>query len=196
MTAPLGFRFSAVSAGIRKDGRIDLALAACDEPAVAAGVFTRNLVRAAPVEVAARRVAAGVARAVLVNAGCANACTGAPGEEATLASTGAVAQALGVDAGMVLPASTGVIGALLPADKIASQAPSLVSTLSVEGWDAFSRAILTTDRGPKVARAALPGGASVLGIAKGAGMIHPDLGPPHATMLAFLFTDAVVIRHC
>ncbi len=194
MTAPLGFRFSAVSAGIRKDGRIDLALAACDEPAVAAGVFTRNLVRAAPVEVAARRVATGVARAVLVNAGCANACTGAPGEAATLASTGAVAQALGVDADMVLPASTGVIGALLPADKIALQAPSLVGALSVEGWDAFSRAILTTDRGPKVARAALPGGASVLGIAKGAGMIHPDLGPPHATMLAFLFTDAVVDR--
>ena len=194
MTAPLGFRFSAVSAGIRKDGRIDLALAACDEPAVAAGVFTRNLVRAAPVEVAARRVAAGVARAVLVNAGCANACTGAPGEEATLASTSAVAQALGVDAGMVLPASTGVIGALLPADKIASQAPSLVSTLSVEGWAAISRPNHPTDRGPTVARAALPGGASVLGIAKGAGMIHPDLGPPHATMLAFLFTDAVVDR--
>ncbi|MCC6901667.1 MAG: bifunctional glutamate N-acetyltransferase/amino-acid acetyltransferase ArgJ [Polyangiaceae bacterium] len=192
MTPPLGFRFSAVSAGIRKDGRIDLALAVADEPAVAAGVFTRNLVRAAPVEVAARRVAAGTARAVLVNAGCANACTGAAGEEATLASTAAVARALGVPADSVLPASTGVIGALLPTDKIAAQAPALVGALSVDGWDAFSRAILTTDRGPKVARAALPGGASVLGVAKGAGMIHPDLGPPQATMLAFLFTDARV----
>jgi glutamate N-acetyltransferase/amino-acid N-acetyltransferase len=87
-----------------------------------------------------------------------------------------------------------VIGALLPADKIAAHAGALVAGLSPEGWDAFSRAILTTDRGPKVASADLPGGASVLGIAKGAGMIHPDLGPPHATMLAFLFTDARVER--
>jgi len=189
---PSGFRFAAVSAGIRKDGRIDVALAASDESAVAAGVFTRNLVRAAPVEVAMRRVAAGRARAVLVNAGCANACTGAAGEEATLASTAAVGAALGVSAEAVLPASTGVIGALLPAQKISDRARELVEGLTADGWDAFSRAILTTDRGPKVASAELAGGASVLGIAKGAGMIHPDLGPPQATMLAFLFTDAEV----
>lgn len=192
MRVPSGFRFAAVSAGIRKDWRIDLALAVSNERAVAAGVFTRNLVRAAPVEVAMRRVVAGRARAVLVNAGCANACTGAPGEAATLGSTAAVARALGVEPDEVLPASTGVIGALLPADEIAAKAGELVAGLSVEGWDAFSRAILTTDRGPKLASAELPGGGSVLGIAKGAGMIHPDLGPPHATMLAFLFTDARV----
>jgi glutamate N-acetyltransferase/amino-acid N-acetyltransferase len=194
MTPPLGFRFAAVSAGIRKDGRIDLALATSDGPAVAAGVFTRNLVKAAPVEIAAQRVATGTARAILVNAGCANACTGQAGDAATVASTAAVADALGVPMHTVLPASTGVIGALLPADKIVRQSRALVDGLAVDGWDAFSRAILTTDRWPKVASAALTGGASVLGIAKGAGMIHPDLGPPQATMLAFLFTDAVVDR--
>lgn len=192
MRPPLGFRFAAVSAGIRKDGRIDLALAASDVDAVVAGVFTKNLVKAAPVEVAMRRLARGSARAVLVNAGCANACTGEAGERAALDSTAAVARALGISAELVLPASTGVIGALLPAEKIETKAGALVAELAVEGWDAFSRAILTTDRGPKLATASLPGGASVLGIAKGAGMIHPDLGPPQATMLAFLFTDAEV----
>ena len=171
MTPPLGFRFAAVSAGIRKDGRIDLALATSDGPAVAAGVFTRNLVKAAPVEIAAQRVATGTARAILVNAGCANACTGQAGDAATVASTAAVADALGVPMHTVLPASTGVIGALLPADKIVRQSRALVDGLAVDGWDAFSRAILTTDRWPKVASAALTGGASVLGIAKGAGMI-------------------------
>ncbi|MBK7580595.1 MAG: bifunctional glutamate N-acetyltransferase/amino-acid acetyltransferase ArgJ [Myxococcales bacterium] len=193
IAVPSGFRFAAVSAGIRKDGRIDLALAVSDDDAVAAGVFTRNLVRAAPVEVAERRVRSGVARAIVVNAGCANACTGEPGETATLASTDAIARALDISPDHVLPASTGVIGALLPADKISARATELVDNLSPEGWDAFSRAILTTDRGAKVASATL-GNASVLGIAKGAGMIHPDLGPPHATMLAFLFTDASVER--
>ncbi|MFO0571298.1 MAG: bifunctional glutamate N-acetyltransferase/amino-acid acetyltransferase ArgJ [Polyangiaceae bacterium] len=192
MRPPLGFRFGAVSAHIRKDGRIDLALAVSDDDAVAAGVFTRNLVRAAPVVVAEERLRSGVARAVLVNAGCANACTGDAGLRATLASTESVAQALGVASESVLPASTGVIGAVLPSEKIASAAEALVGSLSVDGVDGFSRAILTTDRGPKLARAELPGGASVLGVAKGAGMIHPDLGPPQATMLAFLFTDARV----
>jgi glutamate N-acetyltransferase/amino-acid N-acetyltransferase len=193
---PLGFRFAATAAGIRKDGRIDLALISTDAPASAAGVFTHNLVRAAPVEVAARRVAAGRARAVLVNAGCANACTGEPGMKATLETTDAVASALGVMAVDVLPASTGVIGALLPAEKVVAAIPALSARLSVDGWDEFSRAILTTDRWPKVASttlAAARGQARVLGIAKGAGMIHPDLVRPgelHATLLSFVLTDA------
>src|SRR5687767_10489765 len=109
-----GFRFSAVSAGIRKDGRVDLALAVADRPVTAAGVFTRNLVRAAPVLIAEERLKAGLARGVLVNSGCANACTGEPGRRATLDSAKAVAEALGGREQEILPASTGVIGALLP----------------------------------------------------------------------------------
>lgn len=187
-----GFRFSGISANIKKNGRRDLALAVADEPAVTAAVFTRNLVRAAPVVVAERRCQAGRARAVLVNSGNANACTGEPGLGATLESTGAVARALRVDPDEVLPASTGVIGSLLPAERIVTATPALVQALAEDGHDAFADAICTTDRWPKVAQAALPGGATVLGIAKGAGMIHPELGPPQATLLGFLFTDARV----
>ncbi len=190
-----GFRFSALAAGIKKKGGPDLALAVCDGPAAAAGLFTRNLVRAAPVEVAARRVRSGRARAILVNSGCANACTGAAGLEATLTSTAAVASALGIVADDVLPASTGVIGALLPAERIVASAPALVAGLSPDGHAAFADAIRTTDRFAKIARASAgPADAAVhvLGMAKGAGMIHPDVGPPQATMLAFLFTDALV----
>jgi glutamate N-acetyltransferase/amino-acid N-acetyltransferase len=193
MTPPIaGFRFSAVSAGIRKDGRVDVALAAADRPVTAAGVFTRNLVRAAPVVVAEERVQLGLSRAVLVNAGCANACTGEPGHRATLETTRGVALALGADEREILPASTGVIGAVLPAEKMLKKTGELVERLSPEGVDDFALAICTTDRWPKIATATLPNGARVLGIGKGAGMIHPDVGPPQATMLVFLFTDAVV----
>ncbi len=192
-----GFRFSAVSAGIRKGGRPDVALAAADRPVTVAGVFTRNLVRAAPVLLATDRVQRGVARAVLVNAGCANACTGQAGLVAARASTGAVAALLGAEPETVLPASTGVIGTVLPHERIADKARELVERLRPDGANDFAEAILTTDRWTKVSTAEVtaPGGtATVLGIGKGAGMIHPDVGPPHATMLVFLFTDAAVPR--
>jgi glutamate N-acetyltransferase/amino-acid N-acetyltransferase len=190
-----GFRFSAVSAGIRKDGRIDVALAEATREVVAAGVFTRNLVRAAPVQLAENRIVSGRARAVLVNAGCANACTGEPGLLAARDSSKAVADALGVDPALVLPASTGVIGVVLPAERIAAKARELCDKLSPDGADDFARAIMTTDRWPKVESTRLEcagGSATLLAIGKGAGMIHPDVGPPHATMLVFAFTDAVV----
>jgi glutamate N-acetyltransferase/amino-acid N-acetyltransferase len=190
-----GFRFAAVSAGIRKDGRIDVALAVADRPVVASGVVTRNRVKAAPIVVASERLRTGLLRGVLVNAGCANACTGAAGLDAARRATDAVAAALGARPVELVPASTGVIGALLPAERIVERAAELVSKLSPSGIDDFAKAICTTDRWPKVAEASIdgPGGkASLLGIAKGAGMIHPDVGPPQATMLAFLFTDAVV----
>jgi glutamate N-acetyltransferase / amino-acid N-acetyltransferase len=190
-TGVLGFRFAAVEAAVKKPGRLDVALAVSDRPAVAAGVFTRNLVRAAPVVLCEQRLATGRMRAVLANSGCANACTGEPGLEAARSTTAAVARELGIDAEQVLPASTGVIGVVLPGDRIAARASELVARLDPQGHDAFARAIMTTDRFPKVSRAELPGGSRLLGIAKGAGMIHPDMGPPHATMLAFLFTDAV-----
>ncbi len=188
----LGFRFGAVSAGIRKDGRIDLALAVCDRPALTAALFTRNLVRAAPVLVAAERASAGVSRAVLANSGCANAVTGEQGMRAALSTTQAIAMALGVSPEEVLPASTGVIGAHLPAEKINAQASALVAKLTPEGHEDFALAICTTDRWVKVAEADAEG-ARVLAIGKGAGMIHPDVGGlPHATMLVFIFTDALV----
>jgi glutamate N-acetyltransferase/amino-acid N-acetyltransferase len=192
-----GFRFAAVSAGIRKDGRIDTALAVADAPVVAAGLVTRNRVKAAPILVAAERLRAGELRAVLVNSGCANACTGEPGLVAARAATAAVARELGVSEELVVPASTGVIGAVLPAERIVARAPELVARLSPTGLDDFALAICTTDRWPKIAERVLEtasGTARVLGIAKGAGMIHPDVGPPEATMLAFLFTDAKVER--
>lgn len=192
-----GFRFAAVSAGIRKDGRVDVALAVADRPAVVAGLFTRNLVRAAPVVVSEERVRSGLARAVLVNAGCANAATGEAGLAAARSSTESVARALGIPVGEVLPASTGVIGVLLPAEKISAKAKALAAALGPDSAD-FAQAICTTDRWVKVAEAKVESTAdgdhpvSVLGIAKGAGMIHPDVGPPQATMLVFLFTDAVI----
>jgi glutamate N-acetyltransferase/amino-acid N-acetyltransferase len=193
-----GFRFAAVSAGIRKDGRVDTALAVADAPVAAAGLVTRNRVKAAPILVAAERLRAAELRAVLVNSGCANACTGEPGLAAARASTAAVARELGAREEHVVPASTGVIGALLPAERIVARAPELVAKLSPNGIDDFALAICTTDRWPKLAEATIEtpsGSARVLGIAKGAGMIHPDVGPPQATMLAFLFTDAKVSAH-
>jgi glutamate N-acetyltransferase / amino-acid N-acetyltransferase len=186
-----GFRFGAVSAGIRKDGRIDLALAVCDRPAVTAALFTRNLVKAAPVLVAAERASAGLSRAVLANAGCANAVTGEQGVRAVNETTAAIAKALGISPQEVLPASTGVIGAHLPVDKITAQADALAATLSPGGHEAFAQAICTTDRWTKIAEAEAEG-TRVLAIGKGAGMIHPDVGGlPHATMLVFIFLDAV-----
>lgn len=192
-----GFRFSGCAAGIKKRGGLDLGLIVADEPVMAAGVYTRNLVRAAPVELTMARVAAGGrVQAILVNSGNANACTGAAGMEAALVSTRAVAQALGVDEGLVVPASTGVIGALLPAEKLVAAVPELVAGLRTEGVEAFAEAICTTDRWPKVATGSVrcvDGSlANLVGVAKGAGMIHPDVGLPHATMLAFVMTDAIV----
>ena len=180
-----GFRFGAVDAGIKKGDGLDLGLAVADAPVAAVGVFTRNLVRAAPCDLAAERLAAGRTQAILVNSGCANACTGEPGLAAARASTDSVARAMGIDVAHVLPASTGVIGQVLPADRVSTAVPSLVASLAADGVDAFADAMRTTDRFSKIARAEA-GGARVLGIAKGAGMIHPDM----ATMLAFLFTDA------
>ena len=184
-----GFRFAAVDAGIRKRSALDVGLIVADRPVPTAAVFTTNRVQAAPVRLAKERVKSGRAQAVLVNAGCANACTGKPGMTAAIRSTVAVAKALGIDAKLVLPASTGVIGQLLPADKIVKNAVALANELETTNVDAFSHAILTTDRGPKLARATVKLGKSsvtVLGIAKGAGMIHPNM----ATTLAFVVTDA------
>lgn len=192
-----GFRFSAVSANIRKDGRIDVALAVAAEPCTVAARYTQNFVRAAPVTLSANRTANKLAQAVLVNSGCANACTGHAGLSAAQVTTGAIARDLGISPNLVLPASTGVIGQLLPTDRIVNRAPALVAALKPDGISDFARAICTTDKFVKIAQANVGNAGTLLGVAKGAGMIQPQVGrlgatgegALHATMLVFLFTD-------
>jgi glutamate N-acetyltransferase/amino-acid N-acetyltransferase len=188
-----GFRFAGVYSGVKADDALDLGLVVADEPAVASAVFTRNRVRAAPVVVSERRLKSGLCQAILVNSGNANACTGKQGQQAALALTRVAAAALRVPIALVVPASTGVIGVPLAQDDIERAIPSLVADLSETGAQRFARAIMTTDRGPKLARAEVKVGRTmcrVLGIAKGAGMIHPNM----ATTLAFVVTDVPLRR--
>jgi glutamate N-acetyltransferase/amino-acid N-acetyltransferase len=188
-----GFRFAGVHGGVKAGDALDLGLIVADEPAVASGVFTRNRVRAAPVTLSERRLKSGLCQAVLVNSGNANACTGKQGQQTALALTRTAARSLRVASSLVVPASTGVIGVQLPREKIEKSIPHLVEDLSEAGASRFARSILTTDRGPKVAQAEVKVGRTtcrVLGIAKGAGMIHPNM----ATTLAFVTTDIPIRR--
>jgi glutamate N-acetyltransferase / amino-acid N-acetyltransferase len=184
-----GFRFAATAAGIKKPGVLDLALMVADAPAAAAGVYTVNRVKAAPVLLTKSRLRGGLAQAILVNAGNANACNGEAGLSAARETTRQAAALLKVRPGLVLPASTGVIGAPLPVERLTAALPGLVAGLDAENLPAAARAIMTTDTRPKTAAASLKidgRDVTVAGIAKGSGMIHPDL----ATLLVFLFTDA------
>jgi glutamate N-acetyltransferase/amino-acid N-acetyltransferase len=181
-----GIRWGAAEAGIRKRGGLDLGLVLCAAPAAAAAVFTRSVTAAAPVEVSRERIRRGRAAAILVNAGCANAAT-ADGREAAEATTAAVARATAAPERLVLCASTGVIGTPLPVDRVIAAVPDLVADAAPEGLPRFAEAIRTTDTFAKLSfRPA--GRAMVIGCAKGAGMIQPNL----ATMLGFLATDAQV----
>ncbi|MGD8607035.1 MAG: bifunctional glutamate N-acetyltransferase/amino-acid acetyltransferase ArgJ [Myxococcales bacterium] len=186
-----GFRFAGVHGGIKASGALDFALLCADVPAAAAGTFTRNRVRAAPVTISERRLQRGLCQAILVNSGNANACTGRQGTQDALSLSRAAASALRISPTLVVPASTGVIGAPLPRAEMESAIPGLIADLSDSGAERFAQAIMTTDRGPKTASAELKVGRTVcrvLGIAKGAGMIHPNM----ATTLAFVVTDASV----
>ncbi len=189
---PLGYRFGATYVGIRNRPADDLAFLISDHPASAAGVFTRNQVRAAPVEVSARHLAksGGEARAILCNAGNANCAT--PTMNAVARRTvRAAAQAVQVTPEQILVCSTGVIGEPLDADKITGVLPELFAAAAPEGFEAAAKAILTTDTVHKVAYAAVEtpeGVVRIAGMAKGAGMIQPDM----ATMLGFVFTDAEI----
>ncbi|KPK54849.1 MAG: hypothetical protein AMJ63_01945 [Myxococcales bacterium SG8_38_1] len=188
-----GFRFAGVHGGVKKGDALDMGLIAAEQPVTAAGVFTMNRVRAAPVVISERRLLGGSCQAVLVNSGNANACTGRQGREAALALTRATAAVLGVPQALVVPASTGVIGVQLPGEKMMAAIAPLVDDLSEAGAARFSRAIMTTDRGPKVARAEVKVGwtkCHILGVAKGAGMIHPNM----ATTLGFVTTDISINR--
>ncbi len=192
-----GFTASAVSADIRKkkDGRLDMGLIVAEADATAAAVFTRNAVVAPPVEICRERVLSrGTARAVLVNSGNANCMTLTGGREDALRLSDRVAALLEIDAANVLPCSTGVIGQRLPMDRMEKALGPLVSGLSPDGLEPFSRAIMTTDTVPKTAVGEVTlknGTVRVAGIAKGAGMIAPDM----ATMLGFILTDAGVTSY-
>ena len=190
ITAPLGFKCAAVAAGIKPD-RLDLALLVADQPCAAAGVFTTNLAKAAPVLVSREHLAGGRARAIVVNAGCANAGTGAQGLADARAMAAAVGAAVGCEPTQVIVASTGVIGVPLPMDKVRAGIDRAAKALSVAAGPDAARAIMTTDTRPKEVRVEVPlGNATALigGMAKGAGMIAPNM----ATLLAFFTTDASV----
>ena len=190
MKLPGGFLASGVEAGLKK-GRPDVALIAVEGGANAAALFTRNLFLAAPVVLskASLKKSRGRVRGVVVNAGCANAVTGAEGMAAASRVQEAASGLLGCRPEEVFVASTGVIGVVLPDELVRGALAGAVAGLSASGLEAVSRAILTTDVGPKVAEASFAWNGRkgrVVGVAKGAGMIHPNM----ATMLAFLMTDA------
>jgi glutamate N-acetyltransferase/amino-acid N-acetyltransferase len=185
-----GFRASGIHCGI-KPRTLDLAVIASDVSCAVAGVFTRSSVVGAPVEVSRRRARRGRARAVVANSGVSNVALGRAGVEAAERMTAWTAEALGCDPREVLVASTGVIGTPLPLEALRRGIPEAVRRLAPDGLSGAARAILTTDTVPKLARRSCRVGGrpvQVAGIAKGAGMIQPDL----ATLLAFLLTDAAV----
>jgi glutamate N-acetyltransferase/amino-acid N-acetyltransferase len=189
ITTPRGFRASGVSAGIKASGALDLALLVSDTPATAAAVFTTNRAQAAPVIVSREHLArsGGQARAVIVNSGCANACTGDAGTHVARAMADDAARLVGCPAEQVLVASTGVIGVSLSIDKIRGALPAAFRALGADQGPAAARAIMTTDPFPKEA-AVRSGAFSIGGMAKGSGMIEPMM----ATMLGFVTTDASV----
>lgn len=186
-----GFRAAGVACGIKKAGALDLALLASDVPAAAAGLFTRSTVVGAPVEVSRAHVARGRARVVVANSGCSNVALGARGLRDARAMAEAAARAVGCPPEEALVASTGVIGQPLPLAKVRRGVRDAAAALAPGGWPAAARAIMTTDTVPKLAARRVRLGrrtATLAGIAKGAGMIEPQM----ATMLAFLATDAAV----
>lgn len=192
---PKGFRFAATACGLKKTGALDLAILSSDLPASAAAVFTQNLVVAAPVTLCKKnlRASKGRLRAVVVNAGNANCATGEQGELAALRTGEEASRRLGLTPQEIFVCSTGVIGVQLPVEKILRALPSLVRNRrpSARSFAEFSLAICTTDTRPKTASASLTAGGKrihLVGCAKGAGMIHPNM----ATTLAFVATDAAV----
>ncbi len=194
ITSAQGFRAAGVEAGVKYANRRDVALIVSDVPCVAAGVFTTNKVAAAPVVIDREKLAANPsAQAIVVNTGCANACTGPQGLADARATANAAAQLLGLDPSLILVSSTGVIGALLPTVRVIAGVERAKAALArgAQADEDASRAIMTTDTRPKRAAAScLINGKTVTlgGMCKGAGMIEPMM----ATMLAYVATDAAV----
>jgi len=184
-----GFEAAGIAAGLKKKNKKDLGLIFSKVPANVAGVFTRNRVKAAPVILDRERIKSGVCQAIIVNSGNANCCTGEQGIRDAEAMASLSASELGISEDLVLVASTGVIGEPLPIEKIKTAIPDLVGSLQTDGIPDFARSIMTTDTVPKMVfgQGVVEGKTFVVtGVAKGAGMIRPDM----ATMLCFVFTDA------
>jgi glutamate N-acetyltransferase/amino-acid N-acetyltransferase len=189
ITSASGFLAGAVHAGMKSKDELDLAILCSEVTCKAAGVFTTNQIKSAPVILSQRHISKGQAQAIVVNSGCANACTGEQGPIDALAMVNLTAAKLGITPGKVLVASTGVIGVPLPMDKIRAAIPKIKPTK--QGAHDFCRAVMTTDTAPKeiaVRVDSKEGEFTIGGVAKGAGMIHPSM----ATMLCFIATDAVV----
>lgn len=189
MSLPKGFRASGVAAGLKPSGNPDVGLLISERIATVAGVFTTNRVQAAPIGLTKRHVRKGVARAIVANAGNANACTGRQGLVDAKAMARTAASALEIPAAHVLVASTGVIGVPLEMPPLMTGIRAAAQALAPDGLEGLATAIMTTDTRPKTAVAEVPGG-TITGIAKGAGMIAPEM----ATMLCFIATDATVER--
>ena len=191
----MGFTVGAAAAGVRdgKPSRLDVALIVSDRPCAAGAVFTTNQVIAAPCVVTKRHLERGAIRAIVVNSGNANACTGEQGESDAVAMAKAAADKVGCEVHEIAVASTGVIGVPLPVERITDAIESI--ELRPDAWEDVARAMMTTDTRPKLSRNdralnwhGARGTIHVRGVAKGAGMIHPNM----ATMLAFVVTDAVL----
>jgi glutamate N-acetyltransferase/amino-acid N-acetyltransferase len=183
-----GFQAAGVICGLKKNGQKDLGLIYSEAPANVAGVFTQNRIQAAPVQLDRQRITRGVCRALIVNSGNANCCTGEQGMRDAMQMASFAAAGVGVAEDEVLVSSTGVIGEPLPVEKIKIALPALVDALHGEGIHDFAEAIMTTDTTPKVISRCgeLDGKVfTVTGVAKGAGMIRPDM----ATLLCFVMTD-------
>ncbi len=186
---PQGFRFAGVAAGIKKTGAPDFAAVISDRPCAAAATFTRNAFPAAPVLYDRELLSGNPAglRGVVINSGCANACTGDDGMVDAAEMARVAEFAFGVPTRSIAVMSTGIIGPRLPMDRIAAGAQAASAALAADGADAAAQAIMTTDTRPKIAHRRVDG-ASLWGMAKGAGMIHPNM----ATMLSVVVTDAAV----
>jgi len=194
VTAVQGFTAAGIKAGLKKNGDKDMALVFSDTAAKIAGVFTTNVVKAAPVQRDMEIIRTKeTARGIVLNAGNANACTGEPGKEADLAMAKATADALGVEAEEILTASTGVIGQLLPKDKVAAGGKLLADALREDGGSDAAEAIMTTDTYKKecAVQVKIDGKTVTIGaMTKGSGMIHPNM----ATMLCVTATDAAISK--
>lgn len=189
-----GFLASASSCGLGKEGELDLSLIVSQKRAVAAGVFTTNRIKAAPVLLSEERIKKGYIRAVLANTGCANACTGIQGLNDAAKTADIVAKGLDIDQGETAVASTGVIGSYLQVNLIEAAIPGLIDNLSPHGFESVAQALMTTDSFPKLSyREGTVRGKPyhLMGVAKGAGMIMPHM----ATMLSFLVTDIDIDSH-
>jgi glutamate N-acetyltransferase/amino-acid N-acetyltransferase len=186
-----GFLVSTASAGIKSAATEDMVLIFSQRPAAVAAAFTKNKIQAAPVKLTKNRIKLGVAQAVIINSGSANACTGIKGKRDAQEMASLIARELGISYKLSLVCSTGVIGELLPMERVRVAVKDLITSLGPIGWEKAATAIMTTDTFPKLVykKAKINGvPISLLGLAKGAGMIMPNM----ATMLAFFLTDAAI----